>query len=67
MHIFTDLASDRRAIAVGAPQDEIEVTPAMIEAGADALRREFTLDCSRSQAEDLAADVIRRALAARSK
>lgn len=49
------------------PQNEVEITPEMIEAGVEALRREATIDCSYSQAWDLAEDVIRRALAAQSK
>ena len=53
-------------IDIGAPK-EIEITPAMIEAGVEALKREHTLDCSYSQAWELAEDVIRRALAASRK
>ena len=46
--------------ATGAPVHEIEVTPEMIEAGADVLREYFT-DLGSVMAEVLAADVIREA------
>jgi len=44
-----------------------EITPEMIEAGIEALKREPLLDCSYDQAWNLAEDVIRRALAASRK
>ena len=52
------------SVGAGAPDNEIEITSAMIEAGIEALKREPGVDCSYSEAWNLAEDVIRRALQA---
>jgi hypothetical protein len=48
----------------GAPADEIEITPEMIEAGLKVLRSE-NLDLSLSAAEDLVREIILRTWKAR--
>jgi hypothetical protein len=72
-HYIVDItmATDSMPVAskeAGAPDSEIEITPAMIEAGIAALRDDPTVvrDCRWNQAWNLAEDVIRHALAARS-
>jgi len=60
-------SSPANAGEAGAPDTEIVITLAMISAGADVLWRAPFLDCSPSQARDLAREVISSALRESSK
>jgi hypothetical protein len=50
--------------SAGAPAIEIEITPEMIEAGAEVLLNDSFLDLSRSIAGHLAEEVLRRGVLA---
>lgn len=73
MHLSEQMMNDTaprvgtEAVPAGAPDDEIEITPAMIEAGAKLLidRLGFLPEMSPGIAEDLALMVLEGALAVR--